>query len=107
VDPQDIPRSHRADVIENRVTGERAVVLRGTEEVGDSGKLAVQLSVRAGGAVMGEHVHSQITERFRVIDGKLGVRVDGEESVLETGGGATVRPGVVHDWWNAGEGEAR
>jgi quercetin dioxygenase-like cupin family protein len=107
VDPQDIPRSHRADVIENRVTGERAVVLRGTEEVGDSGKLAVQLSVRAGGAVMGEHVHSQITERFRVIDGKLGVRVDGEESVLETGGDVTVRPGVVHDWWNAGEGEAR
>lgn len=107
MNPQDIPRSRRGDVLENHVTGERAVVLRGTEEVGDSGKLAVQLSVRPRGAVMGEHVHSQITERFRVIEGKLGVRVDGEESVLETGSGVTVQPGVVHDWWNAGEDEAR
>jgi quercetin dioxygenase-like cupin family protein len=107
VGPQDIPRTHRGDVIENRVTGERAVVLRGTGDVGDEGKLAVQLSVRAGGAVMGEHLHPQITERFRVIDGKLGVRVDGEEQVLESGGDMTVPPGVVHDWWNAGDGEAR
>jgi hypothetical protein len=75
VEPYDIPRSHRGEMIENRVTGERAVVLRGTAGVGDDGTLAVQLSVCARGAVMGEHVHARITERFRVIDGRLGVRV--------------------------------
>jgi mannose-6-phosphate isomerase-like protein (cupin superfamily) len=107
MDMDDMPRSLRGDVIENRVTGERAVVLRGTGDVGDGGKVAVHLVVRPGGAVMGEHVHSRITERFRVIDGKLGVRVDGAESVLESGGDVTVRPGVVHDWWNAGDREAQ
>lgn len=107
MDPHQIPRSRRGDVIENRVTGERAVVLRGTEEAGDHGKLACHLFVRPGGAVMGEHVHSRITERFRVIKGRLGVRLDGSEAVLEAGGDVTVSPGVVHDWWNAGEDEAQ
>ena len=46
---------------------------------------------------MGEHVHAWITERFRVIDGRLGGRVDRQESVLGPGGDMTVRPGVVHD----------
>jgi len=101
-----IPRTRRGDVIENTVTGERAIVLVGTEESG-GGKVVVFLGVRPGGAVVGEHVHSALTERFRVVCGRLGVRIDGAESELGPGDEVTVQPGVVHDWWNAGDEEAQ
>jgi len=101
-----IPRTRRGDVIENNVTGERAIVLVGTEESGD-GKVVVFLGVRPGGAVVGEHVHSTLTERFRVVCGRLGARIDGSESELGPGDEVTIPPGVVHDWWNAGDEEAQ
>jgi quercetin dioxygenase-like cupin family protein len=103
---RDIPRTRRGDVIENTVTGERAIVLVGTEDSGD-GKVVVFMGVRPGGAVVGEHVHPSLTERFRVVSGRLGVRLDGVESVLRPGEEAFIRPGVVHDWWNAGDEEAQ
>jgi quercetin dioxygenase-like cupin family protein len=106
VEVRDIPRTRRGDVIENIVTGERAIVLVGTEDSGD-GKLVVFMGVRPGGAVVGEHVHPSLTERFRVVSGRLGVCLDGVESVLGPGEEAFVRPGVVHDWWNAGDEEAQ
>ncbi len=68
------------DVIENAVTGERAVVRVGTAE--SSGELLVaDLYVRPGGAVMGEHLHPGIEESFTVVRGRLGYRLDGREGV--------------------------
>ena len=54
------------DMYENRVTGECAVVLRGSEERPDGPGL-VHLIARPGSAVVGEHLHRNITERFKVI----------------------------------------
>jgi mannose-6-phosphate isomerase-like protein (cupin superfamily) len=102
----DIPRTHRGDVIENTVTGERAIVLVGSADSND-GKIVCFMGVRPGGRVVGEHVHPSLTERFRVVRGRLGVRMDGVESELGPGDEVTVRPGVVHDWWNAGDDEAQ
>jgi mannose-6-phosphate isomerase-like protein (cupin superfamily) len=101
-----IPRSHAGDVLENRVTGERAIVLVGTAD-SDDGRVVCLLGVRPGGAVVGEHFHHSITERFQVLAGKLGVRIDGLERMLHPGDELTVRPGIVHDWWNAGDEEAQ
>lgn len=106
VEVRDVPRTRRGDVIENTVTGDRAIVLVGTEDSGD-GKIVVFMGVRPGGAVACEHVHPSLTERFRVVNGRLGVRLDGAESALGPGEEALVRPGVVHDWWNAGNEEAQ
>jgi mannose-6-phosphate isomerase-like protein (cupin superfamily) len=92
------------DVYENRVTGERAVVVRGDEEAGLP--YLVHLTVQPHGAVVGEHVHPAIRERFRVFSGRLGVRLDGEETILQSGE-VTVPPGAPHDWWNAGDTEAQ
>lgn len=103
---REIPRARRGDVLENSVTGERAIVLVGTDDSHD-GRTICFLGVRPGGAVAGEHVHSSITERFRVVCGRLGVRIDGVERELGPGDEATVPPGVVHDWWNAGDREAQ
>ncbi len=47
------------EVFENPVTGERAVVRVGTED-GGGNQMVVDLYVKPGGAVAGEHVHPVI-----------------------------------------------
>ena len=101
-----IPRSYAGDVLENLVTGERAIVLVGTGD-SDDGRVVVLMGVRPGGAVVGEHFHHSLTERFQVLAGKLGVRIDGVEGTLHPGDELTVRPGIVHDWWNASDEETQ
>jgi mannose-6-phosphate isomerase-like protein (cupin superfamily) len=90
----------RGSVLENRVTGERAVVL-------DDGQLhgtaIAHLTVQPNGAVAGEHVHPAITERFKVLDGELATRIAGNERTLTAGEELTVTPGVPHDWWNGSQ----
>jgi mannose-6-phosphate isomerase-like protein (cupin superfamily) len=97
--------SRYGDMYENRFTGERAVVLRGDED-GRGQPALVHLTVKPGGAVVGEHVHPRLQERFRVIEGTLGTKLDGVERTLQPGEEATVPAGMRHDWWNAGDGEA-
>jgi quercetin dioxygenase-like cupin family protein len=97
--------SKAGDVIENPVTGERAVVRVGTQESGGE-LLVADLYVRPGGAVVGEHVHPVIRESFTVVRGQVGFRLDGRESIAGPGKRLHVPPGMAHDWWNAGEEEA-
>src|SRR5262249_20857391 len=89
----------------NPVTGERAVVRIGTEQTGGE-LLVVDLYIRPGGAVMGEHIHPAIEERFTVLRGRVGFRLSGRESTAEGGVRLSAPAGVPHDWWNAGPEEA-
>jgi quercetin dioxygenase-like cupin family protein len=89
----------------NPVTGERGIVLEGPDENPER-RLVVELHVSPGGAVVGEHLHPAITERFEVLEGSLGVKVAGEESRATPGDAVEVPPDTWHDWWNAGEAEA-
>jgi hypothetical protein len=73
-------------------TGERAVA---------------ELLATPGGAVAGPHRHPVQEERFEVLDGVLGYRCGRERGELRPGGSLTVPAGVVHDWWNAGDGVLR
>jgi quercetin dioxygenase-like cupin family protein len=98
--------SKTGDTVENPVTGERIVVRVGTEDSGGD-LLAVDGYVRPGGAVVGEHVHPAIEETFEVVSGLVGFRIDGRESVAQAGERLHVPAGTAHDWWNAGEEEAR
>lgn len=93
------------DFYQNKVTGERGVVLRGDEDSGDQPAL-VHLVVQPHGAVAGEHIHPRFQESFQVISGRLGTRVDGAERILTAGEKAVAVPGTWHDFWNAGEEEA-
>lgn len=97
--------SRYGEFYENRVTGERAVILR-AEDDGTAESGLVHLTVKPGGAVVGEHVHPNVQERFLVVSGTLGTRIDGVEGILAAGQQATVTAGVPHDWWNAGEAPA-
>jgi mannose-6-phosphate isomerase-like protein (cupin superfamily) len=92
--------SHCGDVYENRVTGEYAVILRGTEDRGDGPGIA-HLRVRPGGAVVGEHIHPHIVESFTLIRGLLEAKIAGKVTSLVPGERTTVAPNVPHDWWNA------
>ena len=60
--------SRCGDVYENKVTGEYAVVLRGSEDRGE-GPGIVHLTARPGAAVIGEHLHPYMVERFTVVSG--------------------------------------
>ena len=97
--------SKAGDVFENPITRERAVIRLGTKE-SDGELLVADLYVGPGGRVAAEHVHPILTEWFTVLSGRVGFRLDGRESVAKIGERLRVKPGTVHDWWNAGVEEA-
>jgi mannose-6-phosphate isomerase-like protein (cupin superfamily) len=98
--------SKAGDKFENPITGEYGYTRIGTEETG--GKLLVSdLRVRSGGAVLGTHLHPTIDERFTVVSGKIGYMLGDKQGVLQAGESADLPKGIPHDWWNAGEEEAR
>jgi mannose-6-phosphate isomerase-like protein (cupin superfamily) len=92
-------------VFENPVTGERAVVRLGIEDTGGD-RVVVDLYVKAGGAVAGEHVHPVIEESFTVVRGRVGFRIAGHESIAELNRRLHVPAVVAHYGWNAGDEEA-
>jgi quercetin dioxygenase-like cupin family protein len=96
--------SRCGDVYENKVTGEYAVVLRGSEDRGD-GPAVVYLTLKPGGAVVGEHVHPTIVERFTLVKGQLEAKIGGKAMTLTPGHSITAEPMVPHDWWNASTSE--
>ncbi len=98
--------SRAGDINENPITGERAVVRVGTEDSGGD-LLVCDVYVRPGGRAAAEHVHPTIEEWFTVVSGRVGFRLDGRETVAQLGQRLHVPAGMAHDWWNAGEEEAR
>lgn len=98
--------SRAGDVFENPITGEHALVRVGTEDSAD-GCTVAELFVKPGGAVEGEHVHPVIEEWFTVVGGRMGFRIDGSGSIAKVGERMHVPAGMAHDFWNAGEEEAR
>ena len=93
------------EVYENPVTGERAVIRIGTDTTGGE-RLVVDLYVRPGGAVMGEHLHPAMEERFTMLRGQVGFRLAGRVAIAEPGVELIAPPGTPHDWWNTGSKEA-
>jgi cupin domain len=50
---------------------------------------------------------SALVEQFTVLDGALTVKREGQTSTLHQNETAVIEPGVWHDWWNAGDRDAR
>jgi quercetin dioxygenase-like cupin family protein len=97
--------SRSGDVHENRLTGERSLILHGTDDSPER-RLVALVSVPAKTAAIGEHVHPSIHERVLVVSGRMGVKVSGRERLLEAGEAVDLPSGIAHDLWNAGESEA-
>jgi quercetin dioxygenase-like cupin family protein len=96
----------KGDRLENPVTGEVLIFHRTSRETGGEAVL-VETIVRPHGFVAAAHVHPHQTERFEVVEGRLGLRIGERELIAEPGDVATVEPGTPHRFWNAGEHEAR
>src|SRR3954464_9322513 len=92
------------DSLENPVTGELATMLKSPYDGGDP-SLESELHVRPGGAVVGEHIHHTIDERFTVVSGTIGYKLDGREGTATAGDIVEIPRGSWHDWWNAGDDE--
>jgi quercetin dioxygenase-like cupin family protein len=94
------------EVWENPVTKERATILERPWD-NPEGRVTAELNALVGARVMGEHYHPTLVEQFTVLEGALTMKRDGRTRVLHQGETAVIEPGIWHDWWNAGERDAR
>ena len=93
------------DTIENPVTGERILFHKTSRETnGDAA--VIEVWVQPHGAVAAAHVHPAQDERFQVLGGQVGFKLDGQEIVAQAGDRVTVPAGMAHRFWNAGDDEA-
>ncbi len=93
------------DTIENPVTGERLVFRKTSLETGGEA-VVVETFVQPHGAVAAAHVHPSQEERFEVLRGTLGFKIDGKKITAGPGQRLTVPAGTPHKFWNAGDDEA-
>jgi quercetin dioxygenase-like cupin family protein len=90
------------DTLQNPVTGETLTFLTAAADTGGEYTL-VECTVEPDGFVASAHVHPSQTERFELVQGRLGLRVGRELRRLEPGDVAVVEPGTAHRFWNAGD----
>jgi quercetin dioxygenase-like cupin family protein len=90
------------DELLNPVTGLRTVFRKTSRET-DGELLQVNWLGSPGWTAGPDHVHPYQEERFEVISGRLGLRVDGVERVLREGEGIIAPAGSAHAAWNAGD----
>jgi len=95
----------KGDVFDNPVTGERATIRLGGRETNGQ-RLIVDLELRASGFGSPLHMHPSIHERLTVVNGRVGIFVNGTISIARVGKTIDIRPGVAHRFWNAGICEA-
>ncbi|MGB3437635.1 MAG: cupin domain-containing protein [Actinophytocola sp.] len=97
----------RGEVYENPACGER-VVIRVGNDVTNGERILWDLYLEPGGAVVGEHYHPSIEERFTLLEGKLGVRLAGRTQIVDRIGASVLAPAnTPHYWWNASDEPAR
>jgi quercetin dioxygenase-like cupin family protein len=104
--PADLTPIEVGEVWENPVTRESATILE-LPDTNPEGRAVAELTARVGARVVGEHLHPALVERFTVLEGELTVKRDGQTSILREGETAVIGEGVWHDWWNAGDRDAR
>ena len=96
---------HAGEVYINPASGERAIVVLGTDETGGR-RLVVDLYLRPGGGMVGRHYHPSIHERFRVTTGQVSFTLNGVEQAAEPEQMVDIPLGTWHDFWNSGSSEA-
>lgn len=94
------------EIIENPVTGER-IEFQATASDSRGESLTFDYYLAPGGFALGkfDHVHPQQEERFEVREGRLGVRIDGDEWTATPGTRFAIPEKTPHTVWNDGEGE--
>src|SRR6266480_981737 len=94
------------ETIHNPVTGE-LITFHQTSADTNGEAVVIECTVQPDGFVAAAHVHPSQTERFAVIDGRLGMKMGRKKMLLESGDVALVEPGTPHKFWNMGDDEVR
>ncbi len=94
------------DSIANPLTGETVTFRRTAADSGGEVVIA-DVTLAPAGFAAGPHVHPNQTETFRIIAGTVGFRIGRERRVAVADETVVVHPGTAHEFWNAGDGEAR
>jgi mannose-6-phosphate isomerase-like protein (cupin superfamily) len=95
----------KGDTIENPVTGER-LVFRKTSLETNGELVVVEAFVKPTGFVASVHLHPHQEERFQVLRGTVGFKLDRSRMYVGPGQRIRVPAGTPHKFWNAGEDEA-
>jgi quercetin dioxygenase-like cupin family protein len=90
----------------NPITKERVTILERPWDNPER-RASAELSALVGARVAGEHYHPALVEKFTALEGELTVKREGRTSILHQGETAVIQPGTWHDWWNAGNVDAR
>lgn len=88
-----MPRA--GDMIENTMTGERAV-FRSTRHETAGALLEADYYLGAGGAVAAAHVHPRQEETFEVLEGSVRIQIAGRDILARPGKTYVVAPGTSH-----------
>ncbi|GAF66028.1 hypothetical protein BTS2_2928 [Bacillus sp. TS-2] len=62
--------------------------------------LLIEHKITKLGAINGPHWHPELTEYFTVKEGKMRIKVDGEDFILLPGQHCKVSPRQIHQFWN-------
>ena len=96
--------ARNGDELFNPATGLRTV-FRQTAEATNGELLQVDWIAEGPWTTGPDHIHPLQDERFEVVSGRLGLRVNGVERVLEAGDVLEAPAGAPHAAWNAGSAE--
>lgn len=94
------------NVYVNPVTRERAAVLLSAVDTRRE-LIRAEMWTPPGGRVAFPHTHPHQSERFEVLEGRLGVRQGDDVSTAVAGDSITIPAGTMHDWWAEGDEPAR
>jgi mannose-6-phosphate isomerase-like protein (cupin superfamily) len=92
------------DVIEAPKSGKRVAFQERPDDV-DSDPLRFEMWLESDGHGPMRHVHPKQDETLEVLDGRMGVFVDGDRHDLGSGERLTIPAGVEHRFWNVGDTE--
>lgn len=92
--------------LENPITGE-VMIFHRTAADSDGEAVVVETIVHPDGFVAAAHVHPHQSERFEVLEGRLGLRIGRETVEARPGEILVVEPGTPHRFWNPGAAEVR
>lgn len=90
--------------INNRISGE---VIEAVMTAADTNGACIEgfVTVPPGFDAIPLHRHQQQEEVFEVIQGRVGVELNGRGSVYSPGETAIIPANTAHRWWNAGDDE--
>jgi quercetin dioxygenase-like cupin family protein len=89
-------------LLRNPATGEEVTVISEGPDV-----LVLETLWPRPGHRASTHVHPKLEERFEILEGRAGFRIDGTASEAGQGDVVIVPPGTPHLAWNASDGPTR